>query len=60
MLLNHNYKHLIGVRKSFLKTTISSENSQFLGDETSGLRGGLSKKGYYIYDYYISETKYIL
>ena len=30
--------------------SISSEKSQFLGDESSRLRGGLSKKGYDIYD----------
>ena len=40
--------------------SISSEKSQFLGDESSRLRGGLSKKGYYIYYYDISENKYIL
>ena len=39
--------------------SISSEKSQFLGNESSRLRGGLSKKGYDIYDYNISETKYI-
>ena len=39
--------------------SISSENSQFLGDESSRMRGGLSKKGYDNSDSYISETKYI-
>ena len=39
--------------------SISSEKSQFLGDESSGLRGGSSKKGSDIYDYDISENKYI-
>ena len=39
--------------------SISSEKSQFLGDESSRLRGGPSKKGSDIYDFYISETKSI-
>ena len=38
---------------------ISSEKSQFLGDESSRLRGGLSKKGSDIYDSDISKNKYI-
>ena len=36
--------------------SISSEKSQFLGDESSRLRGGLSNKGYDIYDSNISEA----
>ena len=40
--------------------SISSEKSQFLGDESSRLRGGSSKKGYDISDYNISDTKSIL
>ena len=36
--------------------SISSENSQFLGDESSRMRGGLSNKGYNISYYDISET----
>ena len=39
--------------------SISSEKSEILGDEYSRLRGGSSKKGYDIYDYDISENKYI-
>ena len=39
--------------------SISSEKSQFFGDESSRKIGGLSKKGYYIYYYDISETKSI-
>ena len=39
--------------------SVSSEKSQFLGGESSRLRGGLSKKGYDIYDSDILETKYI-
>ena len=39
--------------------TYHPEKSKFLGDESSRLRGGLSKKGYDIYDYDISEIKYI-
>ena len=39
--------------------SISSEKSQFLGDESSRLRGGSSKKGYDISDSDISEDKYI-
>ena len=39
--------------------SISSEKSQFLGDESSRLRGGSSKKGSDIYDSNISNTKYI-
>ena len=39
--------------------SISSEISQFLGDESSRLRGGSSKKCYDISDYDISENKYI-
>ena len=47
--------------EEFLKDkSISSENSQFLGDESSRLGGGSSKKGYDIYDFDISENKYIL
>ena len=43
--------------EEFLKDkSISSEKSQFLGDESSRLRGGLSKKGYDIFYYDISET----
>ena len=41
------------------RQVISSEKSQFLGDETNRLRGGLSKKGYDISDYDISDNKYI-
>ena len=40
--------------------SISSEKSQFLGDESSRLREGLSRKGYDIYDSDISEDKSIL
>ena len=36
--------------------SISSEKSQFLGDESSRLRGGLSKKGSDIFYSNISET----
>ena len=39
--------------------SISSEKSQFLGDESSRLRGGSSKKVYDIYNSDILETKYI-
>ena len=39
--------------------SISSEKSQFLGDESSRLREGSSKKGFDIYDSDISEDKYI-
>ena len=39
--------------------SISSEKSQFLGDESSRLRGGSSKKGSDISDSDISENKYI-
>ena len=49
------------VRKNY--STISQylvKKSQLLGDESSRLRGGLSKKGSNIYDSDISETKYIL
>ena len=47
-------------KKELLKDkSISSEKSQFLGDESSRLRGGLLKKGSDIYDYDISETKSI-
>ena len=35
--------------------SISSEKSQFLGDKSSRLRGGSSKKGSNIYDSDISE-----
>ena len=42
------------------KSIQTSEKSQFLGDESSRLRGGLSKKGYDISDSYISENKFIL
>ena len=40
--------------------SIFSEKSQFLGDESSRLRGGSSKKDSDIYDSDISENKYIL
>ena len=40
--------------------SISSEKSQFLGDESSRLRGVSSKKGYDISYSNISDTKYIL
>ena len=39
--------------------SISSEKSQFLGDESSRMRGGSSKKYSNIYDSYISEDKSI-
>ena len=39
--------------------SISCENSQFLRDESSRLRGGSWKKGFDIYDYDISNTKSI-
>ena len=39
--------------------SISSEKSQFLGDESSRLRGGSSKEGSDISDSDISETKYL-
>ena len=39
--------------------SISSEKSQFLGDESSRLRGGLSKKGSDISDFDISKTQSI-
>ena len=39
--------------------SISNEKSQFLGDESSRLRGGSSKKGSDIYDSDISENKSI-
>ena len=46
--------------EEFLKDkSISCEKSQFLGDESSRLRGGSSKKGYDISDSDISDTKYI-
>ena len=40
--------------------SISSEKSQFLGDESSRLGEGSSKKGYDIYDFDISDIKSIL
>ena len=39
--------------------SISSEKSQFLGDESSRLGEGSSKKGSDIYDSDISDIKYI-
>ena len=39
--------------------SVSSEKSIFLWDESSRLRGGLSKKGYDISDSDILDTKYI-
>ena len=46
--------------EEFLKgKPISSEKSQFLGDESSRLRGGSSKKYSDIYDSDISEDKSI-
>ena len=39
--------------------SLSSEKSQFWGDEPSILRGGLSKKLYVASDSYIFENKYI-
>ena len=40
--------------------SISSEKSQFWGDESSGLREGSSKKGFNIYNSDISKTKSML
>ena len=39
--------------------SVSSEKSQFFGDESSRMIGELSKKGFDIYDSNISETNSI-
>ena len=57
----HPYNSKLSGEQELLKgKSISSEESQLLGNESRRLIGGLSKKGSDIYDSDISENEYLL